>query len=73
MTPSLNPPIHQTIHATISEGVSTDFTSSNRIELSQFVQDLLHFLVIWGVLTYGGCGWVGVGGWVEVLVGGGIE
>ena len=26
-----------------SVGVSTDFTSLNRIELSQFVQDLLHF------------------------------
>ena len=27
----------------INDKVSTDFTSSNRIELSEFVQDLLYF------------------------------
>ena len=39
----MDKPTHQTIHQHIGEGVSTDVTPSNRIELSQLVQDLLHF------------------------------
>ena len=44
--------------------VSTDFKSSNGIEISRLVQVLLNFDWFWGVPPWG------VGGWVE-LVGGG--
>ena len=50
-----HPFTHQPIHPLISGGVSTDLKFSNRIEISWFVQVLLHFT--W----FGGSpfGWVG--------------
>ena len=61
----------------MSSGVLRGKESSNRIELSRLVQDLLNFGVLgslwlwgWGV---GGCGWGWVdvgGGWVDVGGGG---
>ena len=43
--------------------VSTDFKSSNRIEISRLVQVLLNFDWFWGSPTLGvGDGWMGVGG-----------
>ena len=55
------PPTHQTIHLPMGVEVSTDFKSSNGIEISQLVQVLLNFDWFrgcppggWGV---GGCGW----------------
>ena len=39
--------------------------SSNRIELSRLVQDLLNFGVLGSLqLWEWGCGWMGVGGWL---------
>ena len=44
-------------------GVSTDFKSSNRIEISRLVQVLLNFDWFWGSPQLGvGGGWMGVGG-----------
>ena len=59
MAPPINPPNHQTIHSPIGGGVSTDFKSSNRIKISQFVQVLLNFYWFRGVPPRAG---VGVGG-----------
>ena len=40
--------------------------SSNGIELSQLVQDLLNFGVFGSLRLWGwGGGWMGVGGWVD--------
>ena len=59
--PSTHPSIHQIIHPPMGGGVSTDFKSSNRIEISQLVQVLLNFEWFRGSLL----GWVdGVGGWL---------
>ena len=41
----------------MGRGVSTDFKSSNRIEISQLVQVLLNFDWLWGSPLWGG-GWV---------------
>ena len=41
--PPIHPPTHETKHSPMAGGVSTDFKSSTRIEVSQFVQVLLHF------------------------------
>ena len=43
LTPPINPPTHQIIHPPMGGGFSTDFKSSNRIELSWLVQVLLNF------------------------------
>ena len=53
-------PTHQTIHPPMDGGVSTDFKSLNRIEISRLVQVLLHFDWFWGS-PRGGGGWMGVG------------
>ena len=58
-------PTHQTIYPAMGDEFSTDFKSSNRIELSWLVQVLLNFLLIPGVPPrwwVGGLGW----GWVWV-------
>ena len=51
MAPPINPPNHRPTHQTkpptIGGGVSTDFKSSNRIKISQFVQVLLNFYWLW--------------------------
>ena len=67
--PSTHPPTHQIIHPPMSEEVSTDFKSLNRIEISRLVQVLLNFEWFRGP-PLGGGGWVdgggggeGVGGW----------
>ena len=59
-----HPPTHQTIHPPIGERVSTDFKSSNRIEISWLVQILLNFYWFWGSPSVG-LGWVEwvCGGW----------
>ena len=57
-----HPPTHQTIHPPMGGEVSTDFKSSNRIEISQLVQVLLNFEWFRGSpLGVGGWGW----GWWE--------
>ena len=64
MTPSFNPPIHQTIHPTISEEspqslhLQTELNYLNLFKTYCIFSDL-------GVPLGGGCGWVGgdVGGW----------
>ena len=61
MVPPINPPTHQTIHPPIGGGVSTDFKSSNRIKISQFIQVLLNFY------------WFGWSPQVRVGVGGGLN
>ena len=64
--PSTHPPTHQTIHPPMGGEVSTDFKSSNGIEISRLVQVLLNFDLIPGVPPTGGRGWVyGGGGWWE--------
>ena len=56
-----HPPTHQTIHPPLGGEVSTDFKSSNRIEISWLVQVLLNFDWFWGS-PLGGGGWLdGVG------------
>ena len=56
--PSTHPPTHQIIHSPMGGEVSTDFKSSNRIEISWLVQVLLNFEWFQG--------WVdGAGGWWE--------
>ena len=45
----------------MGEGVSTDFKSSNRIEIPQLVQVLLNFDWFWGSPLGGGGVWMGVG------------
>ena len=45
------------MHPPMGEGVSTDFKSSNRIEISRLVQVLLNFNWFWGS-PLGGWGWV---------------
>ena len=52
-------PTHQTIHSLMGGGVSTDFKSLNRIEISWLVQVLLNFDCFWGSPFGGG----GLGGW----------
>ena len=59
LTPPIHPPTHQTIHPTMCGRVSTDFKSSNRIELSWLVEVLLNFYWFQGS-TWGG-EWIGVG------------
>ena len=54
-----HPPTHQTIHPSMGGEVSTDFKSSNKIEISWLVQVLLNFDWFWGSLPWG------VGGWVD--------
>ena len=54
--PTHQPTIHQTIHPT---EISMNFKSSNRIEVSQFIQVLSH-LNWFGVPLGGGWIWVGV-------------
>ena len=61
MTPPIHPPTHQIIHSPMGGGVSTEFKSSNRIELSWLIQDI-ELLLIWeypnGVGGFvGGIGW----------------
>ena len=59
--PSTHPPTHQIIHPPMGGGVSTDFKSSNRIEISRLVQVLLNFEWFLGSPPGGG-GWLdGVG------------
>ena len=55
--PLTHPSTHQTIHTPIGGGVSTDFKSSNTIEISRLVQILLNFYWFWGPPS-GGWGWV---------------
>ena len=53
-------PTHPSIHPPIGGGVSTDFKSSNRIAISQLVQELLNFYWL-GVVPLGnGGGWMWV-------------
>ena len=59
INPSIHPPTHQTIHQPIGGGVSTDFKSSNRIEISWLVQVLLKFYWFWGSPWRWGDGWMG--------------
>ena len=55
-------PTHQTIHLPMGVGVSTDFKSLNRIEISRLVQVLSNFDWFWGSPHLGvGGGWIGVG------------
>ena len=56
-----HPPTHQTIHPSMGGEVSTDFKSSNRIEISQLVQVLLNFEWFRGSPLGVGGGWMGVG------------
>ena len=50
----------------MSSGMFRGKESSNRIELSRLVQDLLNFGVLGSLRLWGGGGWVdGVGGWVD--------
>ena len=58
MNPPNHPPTHQTIHPPMGGEVSTDFKSSNRIEISRLVQVLLNFDWFWG--SPPGGGWIGV-------------
>ena len=59
-----HPPTHQIIHPPMGGGVSKDFKSSNRIEISQLVQVLLNFEWFWG--SPWGVGWIyGGRGWWE--------
>ena len=58
-----HPPTHQIIHPPMGGGVSTDFKSSNRIEISRLVQVLLNFDWFQGSPR-------GVGGWLDVGGGG---
>ena len=62
LTPHFNSPTHplthQTIHPPKGGKGSTDFKSSNRIEISRLVQVLLNFYWFWGSPQG-----VGVGGW----------
>ena len=61
--PSTHPPTHQTIHPPMGGEVSTDFKSSNGIEISWLVEVLLNFDWFWGSPPGGwGGGWMGVGG-----------
>ena len=62
--PSTHPPTHQIIHPPMGGEVSTDFKSSNRIEISWLVQVLLNFEWFRGSP-------LGVGGWVDGVGGGG--
>ena len=64
----MHSPTNQPIHPPIGKEVFTDYKSSNRIKLSQIVQDL--FLFQW-FDTLGFMGWVSgwVGEWVRVWVG----
>ena len=58
-----HPPTYQIIHPPMGGGVSTDFKSSNRIEISRLVQVLLNFDWFWESPPGGlGGGWMGVGG-----------
>ena len=54
-----HPPTHQIMHPPMGGGVSTDFKSSNRIEIFRLVQVLLNFEWFRGSPLGGG----GVGGW----------
>ena len=56
---------HQTIHPPMGAGVSIEFKSSNQIELSQLIQDLLNGYWFGSIPM----GWVA--GWVEL--GGGVS
>ena len=60
INPPTHPPTHQTMHPPMGGGVSTDFKSSNRIEISWLVQVLLNFYWFWGSPPWGvgvwGCG-----------------
>ena len=59
-----HPPTHQTIHPPLSGEFSTDFKSSNRIEISWLVQVLLNFDWFRGSPPWRvGGGWMGGGGW----------
>ena len=49
----------------MSSGVFRGKESSNRIELSQLVQDLLNFGVLGSLQLWGGDRWVGVSGGME--------
>ena len=55
--PTTHPPIHQTIHPPMGGKVSTNFKSSNRIEISRLVQVLLNFDWFRGSPLGGGWGW----------------
>ena len=59
--PPIHPPTHQKKHPPMGGEFSTDSKSSNRIEISQFVQVLLRFYWFGGVPPWGvgGWGWVG--------------
>ena len=65
--PLTHPPTHQIIHPPMGGEVSTDFKSSNGIEISWLVQVLLNFDWFrgsppWGMGGVGGWGWGVVGG-----------
>ena len=57
----MHSPTNQPIHPPIGKEVFTDYKSSNRIKLSQIVQDLFLFLMIWHPWIYR------VGEWVSGL------
>ena len=60
--PSTHLLTHQIIHPPMGGGVSIDFKSSNRIEISRLVQVLLNFEWFWGSPPGGWRGgWMGVG------------
>ena len=66
MNPPTHPPTHQTIHPPMDGEVSTDFKSSNGIEISRLVEVLLNFDWFWGSPHWGVGRWVdGGGGWWE--------
>ena len=58
-----HPPTHEIIHPPMGGEVSTDFKSSNRIEISRLVQVLLNFDWFWGSPLGGGGGWMRWGWW----------
>ena len=61
INPPTHPPTHQTIHPPMGGEVSTDFKSSNGIEISRLVQVLLNFNWLQGSPQGVGGGWMWMG------------
>ena len=59
--PPIHPPTHQKKQPPMGRKFSTDSKSFNEIEISWFVQVLLHFYWFGGVPPWRGGRWVGVG------------